>query len=160
MRILRQIHWAPGSLLACRSKDVQAEILHATSIEIDGCGVLIRGASGSGKSSLGLRLMALGGILISDDRTCARRDGTDVILDAPDTICGQIEARGIGILNSPTAGPTPATLIVDMDGPAAPRLPLWEEAVLLGQTLPLLRGNDAAHLPAAILFYVKYGRRA
>ncbi|WP_138934627.1 HPr kinase/phosphorylase [Roseovarius arcticus] len=160
MQISRPTHWALGSSSACRSKDVQAQVLHATSIEIDGRGVLIRGASGSGKSSLGLQLMALGGVLIADDRTRASLDGGDVFLDAPDTIRGQIEARGVGILNSPTAGPTPAALIVDMDGPVADRLPLWEEGVLLGRALPLVRGNDAAHLPAAILFYVKYGRRA
>ncbi len=160
MLISRLTRWALGSSSACRSEDVQAEVLHATSIAIDGRGVLIRGAPGSGKSSLALQLMALGGALIADDRTHASRDGDRVILNAPDTIRGQIEARGVGILNAPTAGPTPAALIVDMDGPAAPRLPLWEEGVLLGQSLPLVRGSDAAHLPAAILFYVKHGRSA
>src|SRR5680860_706999 len=80
MLISRPIRLALGSLSACRSEDVKAEVLHATSIAINGCGVLIRGAPGSGKSSLALQLMALGGVLIADDRTHVSRDGGRVIL--------------------------------------------------------------------------------
>lgn len=160
MLISRPTRLALGSLSACRSEDVKTEVLHATSIAINGCGVLIRGAPGSGKSSLALQLMALGGVLIADDRTHVSRDAGRVILDAPDTISGLIEARGVGILNAPAAGPTPAAVIVDLDGPAAPRLPLREQEVLLGLSLPLVRGSTSAHFPAAILFYVMHGRSA
>jgi len=135
-------------------------MLHASSVAVAERGVLIRGASGSGKSSLALQLIALGGVLIADDRTIAIRDGDCVTLDAPDTIRGRIEARGVGIIVAPNAGPTPAMLIVDMDGPAAPRLPLFQEDILLGLSLPVIRGSTAPHFPAAILLYIEYGRTA
>ena len=44
------------------------EQIHATCIEVDGVGVLIRGASGSGKSDLALRLIDAGATLVADDR--------------------------------------------------------------------------------------------
>ncbi|MEN8196664.1 MAG: hypothetical protein ABFS30_09120, partial [Pseudomonadota bacterium] len=43
--------------------------VHATCVEISGCGVLIRGAPGSGKSDLALRLIEEGARLVADDRT-------------------------------------------------------------------------------------------
>jgi HPr kinase/phosphorylase len=41
--------------------------LHASAVSLDGNGVLICGASGTGKSTLALQLMALGAELIADD---------------------------------------------------------------------------------------------
>ena len=43
--------------------------VHATCIEVDGMGVLLRGPSGSGKSDLALRLIDGGARLVADDRT-------------------------------------------------------------------------------------------
>ncbi|WP_324751529.1 HPr kinase/phosphatase C-terminal domain-containing protein [Roseovarius sp. Pro17] len=137
-----------------------AVTLHATSVAVAGRAVLIRGASGSGKSALALQLIALGAVLVADDQTCLTRDGDNLMLDAPEAIRGQIEARGVGILNTPSAGPTPAALIVDMDASAAPRLPLDERTSVLGVSLPLVRGSGASHFPAALHLYLKHGRRA
>ena len=139
-------------------------MLHATAIAVDGRGVLIRGPSGSGKSALGLRLIALGGLLIADDRTCLRRDGGALILDAPDSIRGRIEARGVGILCAPPAGPTPAALLVDLPAAQtakdAPRLPPEDTEDVMGVTLPLVRGVDAGHFTAAVHLYLRHGRAA
>ncbi|MDX5349528.1 MAG: serine kinase, partial [Paracoccaceae bacterium] len=44
------------------------QIVHATSVAVDGRGLLILGPSGAGKSSLALRLIALGARLVADDR--------------------------------------------------------------------------------------------
>ena len=42
---------------------------HATTIQIDGKGVMLCGPSASGKSDLGIRLIEKGAILVADDRT-------------------------------------------------------------------------------------------
>ena len=44
-------------------------LVHATTIDIAGLGVLVMGASGSGKSDLALRLIAAGALLVADDQT-------------------------------------------------------------------------------------------
>ena len=131
---------------------------HATTVAHAGRAALIRGASGSGKSGLALQLIALGARLVADDRTVLRRRGDRVIADAPDTIRGRIEARGVGILAAPPAGPTPVALIVDMDADETDRLPPLREAELLGVMLPLQRKIDLPHFPAAIMAYLGHGR--
>lgn len=73
------------------------ETVHATTIAIDGAGVLLRGPSASGKSDLALRLIDDGARLVADDRTVlALRDGI-VEASAPPSIRGKIEVRGLGI---------------------------------------------------------------
>ena len=134
--------------------------LHATSVAQAGRAVLIRGPSGSGKSSLALQLMAMGGALVSDDRTIAWRDGDHLMLGAPPAIRGQIEARGVGILNAPAETAVHAALIVDLTDDPVPRLPPHETETILGVSLPLVRGNAAGHFPAAIHVYLLHGRRA
>ena len=73
--------------------------IHATSIVIDGIGVLLTGASGSGKSDLALRMIDRGARLLSDDYTeLAVRDGQ--LLGCPPTaLAGKIEVRGVGIID-------------------------------------------------------------
>jgi len=138
----------------------QASVLHASCVALDKSGVLILGASGAGKSSLALQLMALGADLVSDDRTCVSREGDGLLASAPATIKGLIEARGVGVL---VAAPCPVAhirLVIDLDQIEPDRLPPMRSYILLGQTLPLLHNVKAAHFAAAILQYLKGGRNA
>ena len=137
-----------------------ALIVHASCVVCNRRAALLRGGTGSGKSALALQLLALGGGLVADDRTQIWREGETLMADAPATIRGLIEARGIGILNAPAAGPAPVGLIVDMDRPEPRRLPEFRETRLLGVAVPLVGKTDGAHLPAAILTYLRYGRYA
>jgi len=74
-------------------------LIHATGIVLDGKGVLLKGPSGSGKSDLALRLMAVGAELIGDDYiTLSRTAGGRLVMIAPETIAGRIEVRNIGIM--------------------------------------------------------------
>ena len=50
-------------------------LLHATAVAIDGRAVLLRGASGSGKSDLALRLIDAGARLVADDQSELYRRG-------------------------------------------------------------------------------------
>ena len=120
---------------------------------------MIRGASGQGKSTLALTLMAYGAALVADDRTRLWREGATLMADAPDTLRGLVEARGIGILNATPTGPARIVAIVDLDRPERDRLPHTRQVDLLGVALPLLNMGGAPHLAAALLQYLKAGRR-
>lgn len=118
-------------------------IVHATSVAIDvdpdigQVGVLLRGDSGIGKSDLALRLLDSGCLLVADDRTVIRRDNDRILLSAPDTIRGQLEVRGIGILPVPTAGDVPLVLVIDLAvGAAVPRMPAARYETVCGAPIP------------------------
>lgn len=147
-----------GDSNASREDAGGPQILHATSVALGDSGALIRGASGSGKSSLALQLIALGASLVADDRTIIRRTVDGISLMAPDTLKGKIEARGVGIVPAPTTFCAKLTLIIEMDQIEDDRLPPWRQTHLLGHSVPVLRKVDAAHFPAAILLYLRYGR--
>jgi hypothetical protein len=79
--------------------------IHATAVKIGEAGVLIRGPSRAGKSSLALALLAEAarlswyGRLIGDDRIGIERCGASLILRGHPAILGKIERRGEGILD-------------------------------------------------------------
>ena len=91
--------------------------LHATCVAIDGRGVLLRGASGAGKSDLALRLIDQGADLVVDDRV----DLFDVdgVLRAasPAAIAGRMEVRGIGVIPMPYLPSAEIVLLVDLVRP-------------------------------------------
>lgn len=130
---------------------------HASCVAAAGRAVLIRGAAGTGKSGLALQLVALGAGLVSDDRTRLRREGIAVLADAPDTIRGLIEARGLGILRLPAFGPQPLALVVDLDRESDARLPPPMQTDIMGVSVPLVRKAHHAHFPAAIVLYLRHG---
>jgi len=118
------------------------EILHATAVAIDGNGVLLRGPSGSGKSDLALRLLDAGGVLVGDDRLelTARDDG--IVARVPETIAGQLEVRGLGIVQVPYLAEAAITLVVDLvDGSEIERLPEDRSTVVVGRTIPAISLN-------------------
>ena len=117
---------------------ISSETMHASCVMIDGCGVLIEGASGVGKSDLALRLIDRGAVLVSDDYSYVRREAHKLFASAPANIAGKIEVRGIGIIDQPHRDSAPIALIVTLGEPAS-RLP--EPGVarqLLGVEIPLL----------------------
>lgn len=77
---------------------------HGTVIAIDGRGILIEGASGSGKSALALTLLRDAGFdgrqarLVADDQIYLRVDRNRLVASAPPAIAGMIEMRGTGLL--------------------------------------------------------------
>jgi len=134
--------------------------MHATTVAYEGRGVLITGASGSGKSALGLMLMAMGCRLVADDRTLISREGEQVIARCPAPLCGMIEARGVGILASEALTQAALALVVDLDRTEQERLPPARFVTLLEHQLPLLHNVATGHFAAAVLQYLKAGRRS
>lgn len=134
--------------------------MHASCVAYGGAAVLITGPSGAGKSALALQLMALGAVLVSDDKTCLRGVEDGLLATAPASIKGMIEARGVGILAADTCDAAFVRLIVDLAREEAERLPPQRSQIIRGQTLPVLHNINAAHFAPAILQYLKGGRAA
>lgn len=102
--------------------------LHATCLVVGEDGILIRGASGAGKSSLALDLIeraTAGGRfarLVADDRVRVSARSGRLVARAVPAIAGQVEVRGIGIVEVPHEPACILRLVVDLD-PEPPRMP-------------------------------------
>jgi HPr kinase/phosphorylase len=73
---------------------------HATTLDVKGIGVMIRGDSGIGKSECALALIERGHSLVSDDLTCIRlMDERELSASSRPLNRGYMECRGIGIIN-------------------------------------------------------------
>lgn len=115
------------------------ERVYGTCIAIDGRAVLFRGPSGSGKSDLALRIVEAGGLLVSDDQTVLTREHESLVASSPDTIAGQIEIRGVGILPVATTRRAPLALVMDLvPGDQIDRYPEPRCCQYLGVDVPLL----------------------
>jgi len=117
---------------------LSSENLHASTVALDGRGVLISGPSGSGKSDLALRLLDRGFVLVSDDRTIVRKEGSRLIASAPETIRGKLEVRGVGIVEMEHQRDVPIALVVELTSDIQ-RLPdEGRERLILGAAIPLI----------------------
>jgi HPr kinase/phosphorylase len=127
---------------------------------VAGRGVLILGPSGSGKSSLAIAMMALGAGLVADDRVAVRREGPGLVAAAPAALAGLVEARGVGILRVPAAGPTPLALAVDLAEAPAARLPQWRKFALLGAEIALISGRGVPNIGSILMVWAQSGEDA
>lgn len=121
------------------------QLIHATAIAIGDDCVLIRGASGTGKSDLALRCLMLGAgslwaappKLIADDQVVVRREGPILLARPPATIAGLLEVRGLGLMRLPYQAEARVRLVADLvTADRVERLPPAERGqVLLGATV-------------------------
>jgi len=73
---------------------------HGVYMDVFGLGILITGASGIGKSEIGLELISRGHRLIADDMVEFSRERQHVAVGrSPDSLRYHMEIRGLGILN-------------------------------------------------------------
>ena len=125
-----------------------SEVLtNVSCVAIGGQAVLIRGAPGSGKSSLALALIDRGGELVGDDGvTLERREGR-VWAAPPPVTAGKLEIRNVGLVElNPTAAPLALVVRLDRDAPRF--IEQASVAELLGDHVPeLALFPDAAALP-------------
>ncbi|MBL8643750.1 MAG: HPr kinase/phosphatase C-terminal domain-containing protein [Rhodospirillaceae bacterium] len=114
--------------------------LHATCVSVAGTGLLIRGASGAGKSDLALRLIDMGAELVSDDYCEVTVEGGRLMAAAPAAIAGKLEIRGFGLVRLPHIEKVSVGLIVDLCKSAdIERLPETTTTVIENMALPLLK---------------------
>ena len=98
-------------------------LVHATTVDIAGCGVMLLGEPGAGKSDLALRLIAEGALLVSDDQTCVEPVDDGLRAFAPGTISGLIETRGVGIGRAAMKAATRLRLVVVLKAETPERMP-------------------------------------
>jgi HPr kinase/phosphorylase len=135
------------------------QTVHATTVAIDGKGVMLTGKAGAGKSALALALMALGAQLVADDRTELEVKAGQVIARCPKAIRGLIEARGLGILNADSLDCVALHLVIDLDHPETERVPPKRAVTYSGIAISLVHMPQSLHFPAAVLHYVRHGRQ-
>lgn len=110
--------------------------VHGSAVAIGGRGVLLMGESGAGKSSLALRLIDRGAVLIADDQVELTARAGRLQAMALATIFGKIEVRGVGVVDC-DATAAPIALAVDLD--ALPlRLPEPATIEIEGVTVPVV----------------------
>lgn len=127
-----------------------AETVHGTALVVGEHGILIRGRSGAGKSSLALDVLGWAaetgrhGALVCDDRVSLRASGGRLVARPVAAIAGLIEIRGVGIVPVAHAPAAVIRLLVDLD-PDPPRLPDPASATarLCGIELPRIVVNPA-----------------
>jgi HPr kinase/phosphorylase len=138
--------------------------IHATTVSLNGRGVLIRGVPGSGKSELALRLIdqpgqgvgdvPLKGVLVADDQTIITpRDGA-LWATVPKSLEGLLEVRGIGLVHMPFVEEVEIALVVDLlQAGTFERLPQEQElfATLEGIAVPRIPLDKAQPAAPAII---------
>jgi len=140
--------------------------IHASAVLIGAKAVLIRGASGSGKSQLAWALIqaaqnAPAGTLpfarlVGDDRVHVEASGGSLLVRPAPALAGLIEIRGLGIRRLPHEAVAVIGLVVDLAATDAARFPAEETAAtaISGVGLPRLAvapGQDALALVLAWL---------
>ena len=121
--------------------------IHASAVLIGARAVLIRGAAGSGKSSLALAVIQAGQNgtfpftrLVGDDRMHVEAAHGRLLVRPAETLAGLIEVRGLGIRRVPFERLAAVGLVIDLGALDAERLPAPDSAVaeVAGITLPRL----------------------
>lgn len=130
-------------------------LIHATAVCFGGQAALIRGASGSGKSALGLQLMAMGCQLVGDDQCITYAKEGTAWVDAAPGLPQLIEARGVGLLTAQRSGPAKIRLVVDMDECSEDRMPTAKHTQIAGLPIAVINKARGPHFPSAILLYLK-----
>jgi HPr kinase/phosphorylase len=128
--------------------DRQGTFVHADAVVIAETGVLIRGASGAGKSRLVLALISMAEAsgqfarLVGDDRIGLERCGARLVVRGHPSIRGAIEWRGRGIFEASFLDAAVVGLVIDLVSPevALPRCPEDDDprVTLAGVSLPAM----------------------
>jgi len=120
---------------------------HASAVLIGATAVLIRGASGAGKSRLALALIhsqAQGLLrfsrLVGDDRVLLDASNGRLLVRPAPALAGLIEVRGLGIRRLPFEPVAAVGLVIDLNAADAERMPAREasQTAISGIILPRL----------------------
>jgi serine kinase of HPr protein (carbohydrate metabolism regulator) len=144
--------------------------VYGTCVALGTRAVLLRGASGAGKSDLALRFLALSGDggeeprLVADDQVFITTDGSGTLVaSAPPSIAGKIEVRGLGVVEVPVLAEAHLALVCDLVGPnEVPRMPPqpWERTVIAGIPVTLIKLDPfEASAPVKLKLALLWARR-
>ncbi len=94
------MNWINLATLAIDNEFAPQGTEHATTLDVKGIGVMLRGDSGVGKSECALALIERGHSLVADDLTVIRLlDERELMASSRPLNRGYMECRGIGIIN-------------------------------------------------------------
>ncbi len=116
-----------------------SETVHGTAVLVGAEGILIRGASGTGKSALALALIERGARLVADDRLTLSACNGRIVATAPRATRGMLELRGRGLIEVACETSCVLRLVADIvDGEGLERMPEEHHltTTLLGIALP------------------------
>ena len=113
-------------------------------------------AAARSDASLALELMALGASLVADDQVVLIGKPEGLLMSAPTTLEGKIEARGIGILKC-DATPAWLRIVVDMDHAETRRLPELLEIAISGERVRLIRRVETPAFASMLYVLLKGG---
>ena len=133
------------------SRSAPHETLHAGCVVVGEAGLLIRGASGTGKSTLAreivLRAAQAGRFarLVSDDRTRLENRHGRLVAGPVEPLAGHMEIHGLGIVRQPFEPAAVIRLVIDLCGDP-PRYPEDQDRniILCGVMVPRLRMRAGA----------------
>jgi HPr kinase/phosphorylase len=140
--------------------DAGSASVHASAVLVGHRAVLIRGASGAGKSRLAFDLILAGrsgqiprAVLVGDDRVHLEASQGQLVVRPSRELAGLIEIRGLGIRRCDFAEEAIVELVVDLSAPDAERLPPPEalQTHICGVQLPRIPvGSGYAALPLVV----------
>ena len=141
-----------------------ASTIHASAVLVGAKAVLIRGASGSGKSRLVWDLLQAaeqGALpfarLVGDDRVFVEAHGGRLLVRPAPQLAGLIEIHGLGIRRVPFESLAAISLMVDLAAADPVRLPAPEagKAEIAGVSLPRLAVAAGAQALPLLLTYLR-----
>lgn len=131
--------------------------IHASAVLVGTRAVLIRGPSGSGKSSLAWAMLVAAqsgqlrfARLVADDRAHVDAVNGRLLVRPAADLAGLIEVHGLGIRRLPYESVAALGWVVDLAAPEAERLPECGQTTIAGVRLPRLPVAAAAD-PARLL---------
>ena len=128
--------------------------IHATTILIGEAGILLRGDSGSGKSSLARQVLqdaearGLFARLVADDRTRIEQRHGRLVARALEATGGLIEVRGVGIVRRPAEPAVVVRVVVDLTAHEPERMPgeADRHTTLCGVVIRRIRARRDTHV--------------
>lgn len=119
---------------------------HACALQVNHTGLLIIGASGSGKTSLMMGLLERANVegfqhaFVADDRVYLSAKENALIAKAPENISGLIEIRGFGIVSKPFLDSCRMNLVIELaEDETIERMPDSLTHEIEGMRLPILK---------------------
>lgn len=110
--------------------------IHASCVEKEGRGILLRGHSGASKSSFALTLINRGFTLVADDQVRVSTQDNKLIAEPAEALRGLLEVRGIGLLRMNYSPSCELQVLIDLvPGYRADRMPAVETQTLHGLAL-------------------------
>ncbi len=128
-----------------------AETIHACCVAVGEAGLLIRGPSGTGKSTLAREVVSWArqagsfARLVSDDRTRIEAKHGRLVASSVEPLEGLMEIRGFGIVRQPFEPAAVIRLVIDLCG-EPPRYPDEQDrnTILCGIMVPRLQMRAGA----------------